>query len=165
MQPVGWLERHKRRRRPRTGGGISTPLGGFTRPQGGDSEQEIVRRLVMEVAGKRVLTEILFDEFEGEVNRSVLRFRDLLTDYLKLLRRRKTPAYHLLTHLREQCNRYLSVARDPIDQPFTRLRPHFEQALRELRESFRVALLSLAVEYDLREAQELARRIEDGTHW
>ena len=149
----------RRRHRPLRGGGVSTPFGGFTLPLRGASERDRVLDLLDQMEEKKVLYAHYDAEYEGYVNDAVLLVRGFLTGALRQLGRRAA-ARPLVRNMRDACNRYLVAAPDPVYEPFTQLRPEFRQALKELRESFRISLLALAAEYRLPEAKAFAQRIE-----
>lgn len=154
------FEKRKRTRKPREGGGFSVPVvgGGINRPKKLPSEQDNIRSLLDDLEELRVLTAAFSMEFEVEVNAAVLEIRPALTTTIKKLEK-GAAARPVLDALRQACNRHLDGLR-PIPGTTRPMRPAFQASLATMRESFRVGLLQLASDYDLPEARDLARRIE-----
>jgi hypothetical protein len=120
-------------------------------------DREIVRRLVVQLAEKRVLTDATFAEQPEYVNQSIVEIRGWLTAALTALDAKQEPA-RLVDQLRDVCNTYLTQAGRPSLEGM--LEPKDVQALAELRESFRVKLAYMAGAGPIAEADRLARKIE-----
>ena len=97
-------------------------------------------------------------EYEGFINQSVIERRETLTKALSGLSQNSS-AYRCVVRMRAACNTYLDRAHDPITEPFTHLRPHFREALVDLRRAFVAELRRLSDELKLPSASELADRI------
>jgi hypothetical protein len=133
---------------PVVGGGLS-----WAQPQG---EKEVVRALVIDLEERRALYDPVQMEDEAHLNESIGQIRRWLSDALKALVD-DSEAYRLVRHLRDACNAYLRLARDPM--PGQAPRPHFWAALQALRESFRVTLAYIGRDGDLPQATDLAQKI------
>jgi hypothetical protein len=148
----GW-----RRRKRRQLTSLSTPFGGVGwKTDPGDAD--VIRKLLIQLSEKRVLSDDLDSEYEGRVNRAVLEIRSWLTEALTQLRE-DTDSYTAVARMRNACKTYLTKAHDPITTPFTHLRPHFRESLLELRLVFRANLQDIHTELRLDAATELAGQI------
>lgn len=121
-------------------------------------DADVVRTLVSQLCEKRVLSDHLDSEYEGRVNSAVLEIRSWLTEALIQLRE-GTRSYAAVARMRNAGNTYLTRAHDPITTPFTHLRPHFREALLELRLVFRANLQDIHTELRLDAAAELVGQI------
>lgn len=157
------IKRLRRKVKPREGGGASALGFGFERPTTGKSQQEVVKQLVIWLEGRRALSAMYEAEGEWYVNMSLLDMRNELDDVLPTLHD-SDDAWAIVRNWRDRCNDYLTAVPDP-SQVSNGLRPKAATALKGLRESFRVGLLTLAEGYDLPEARDLATRVAAGTNW
>lgn len=156
-------KRVRRKMKPRTGGGASAFGFGIERPTAGESQQEIVKQLVIWLEGRRALSAVYEAGGEWYVNVSVLSIRDELDTALPELDD-DDEAWMIVRNWRGRCNDYLTAVPDP-SQVSNGLRPKAARALKRIRESFRVGLVALAAGYDIPEARDLAGRITSGTNW
>ena len=154
------MKRLRRKVKPREGGGASAFGFGLERPIAGKSQQEIVKELVVWLEGRRALSAMYEAEGEWYVNMSLLDIREELADILPSLDD-SDEAWAIVRNWRDRCNDYLTAVPDPA-QVSNGLRPKAANALKRVRESFRIGLLTLAAEYDIPEARDLANRIALG---
>lgn len=157
-----WRQRRRRAHKPVEGGGLSSPVGGISRPKRLKSQKEHLEDVVSQLGKHSALYRAYDAEGESYVNHSIIELRDRLDQWL-LLFDKGTPARVHLETFRDRCSDYLRAAPEP--QGYQPLRPEFAAALKGLREHVRISLLTLASEYNLPEAKTFADRIEHGTNW
>jgi hypothetical protein len=117
-----------------------------------------MRKLIIDMQGKRVFSTWLDAEYEGMVNDSIVEIRGMLSEGLKAMPE-GSGSYASVSAMREACNEYLQATPDPIQQGLTHLRPHFRRALQRWRDTVKLELQSIAHALDLDEARTLARSI------
>jgi len=148
-----------RRKRARPTGVTLPIVGGGLSWVSKTSEKEEIRRLVIDLGGRRALTGLADAEDEGHVGASILWIRGRLSEALHHLVD-GSDATRLMEQLRESCNEYLTAVPDPPSSgEFRMLRPHALVALRQLRETFRVTLAYVGREGGLKPATDLADRL------
>ena len=141
--------------------GFSVPvIGGGLSWGGGVKEKDVVRDLIVQLEGQRALHGLAESEREAQVNESILWIRDRLSEALVKLAD-GSEASGLVAHLRERCNDYLTAVPDPLG-PGHPLGPAAMEALKQLREAFRVTLAYLGREGGVDRAGSLAARIPEG---
>src|SRR4051794_29045486 len=123
--------RGKRGRRTLSSGSLPVVGGGLgwsTKP----GEREVMDHLFGGVGGLRVLSFPMEDEGEEYVNQSILNIRDELTTALRQLPKGSASAPNVRS-MRDACNAYLQATPGP--QGYQELRPHFEDALWQWRQT------------------------------
>lgn len=136
--------------------------GGGVTLQEKEGDRDVLVKLAREIGGRRALTDPVMEEREDLVYASVREIREMLTAALKELDEDSAAAAPL-ERLREQVNRYLTAAENARGA-----RDQWElvrQLLLELRRDFRATLETLADEYELAVARQLAERISKELRW
>jgi hypothetical protein len=157
------LKKIQRKLKPQEGGGASILGFGIDRPVSGTSQQELVIDLVVWLEGRRALSAIYEMEGEWYVNQGILSIREHLDDVLPTLDHRDE-AWSIVRDWRDRCNQHLGAVPDPRHSS-NGLGPKAANALKAIRGSFGLGLLTLADGYDVPEVGDLAHKIASGTNW
>jgi hypothetical protein len=142
--------------------GVSIPIFGISwNPP--ESEREVIREIFVFLEDRRVLYSPYFDEIESEVNESLLRIRDELTQALRRLSE-TSEAAHGLRAMRSACRTYLEMTTPFRHGPFA-----YPGELRNLRARFGFQLAHLAIQYGIDVEDDLAailpRDVESWREW
>ena len=127
---------------------------GIQFPSRRPSERDLVRGLVVRLGERRAVRDTICYKRPAVVETSISTVRAWLTNVLTELPAGAAAARQL-DAMRDACNRVLNVTQSPGVDEADQVR-----ALLALRESLRVNLLALTVDYDLVEARDLANRID-----